>query len=215
MSEFTEIIFDFDGVLADSNEPKLDCFRRVAASYDPSEADEFLSYCKSSPDKSRFELMQALEDKLIKKGISVTYEELLNEYSDCVQKVYHRVDRVKNLDELKKMDPELTWSIVSAAPQSTLRELLRDQGELELFGGGVYGSPRSKEQIFTEEYDPEHLVNNALFIGDSASDKNVAEKFDLEFIYVEKWSRERDKWLADEADVPTYRNVKAVFADRV
>ena len=42
------IVFDFDGVLFNSNKLKLDCFYNIAKQYNLSAIDAFMDYCKSA-----------------------------------------------------------------------------------------------------------------------------------------------------------------------
>jgi phosphoglycolate phosphatase-like HAD superfamily hydrolase len=98
------------------------------------------------------------------------------------------------------------WSIVSAAPEHEISQYLRKQKWFDLFEDGIYGAPRSKEKIFDEEYNRETLEGSTVFLGDSESDLKVAKLFNIDFIFVKKWSR--DPWLADKEGVNYVESVE-------
>jgi hypothetical protein len=49
---------------------------------------------------------------------------------------------------MKKSTLDSIWIVVSASEESELRYLLKKREINHLFEGGIYGSPRSKREIF-------------------------------------------------------------------
>lgn len=205
-NELTEVVFDFDGVIVDSNQEKRDCFRRVANIYGESVLARFEQYCGEHPNENRYQKMDWLEDELRKAGIDVSRQKLVEQYAHCVKAALTRSESVEELQSLKRSTPDVTWSIVSAAPADEIEWYLEQRDCLTLFEGGVYGAPRSKAKIFEEEYDRDELQSSVEFLGDSESDLEVAEEFGIDFVFVSEWSR--DPQIAELDDVRCVESVR-------
>jgi phosphoglycolate phosphatase-like HAD superfamily hydrolase len=202
-----QIAFDFDGVLVDSNDIKRDCFLKVAGLYDDSIRDRFDRYCKDHPGETRFEKMRWLS-RAVNETTDVTSEELIDQYTYCVRSALLHADRVEALEELKKRNPNISWSIVSAAPENELKWYIEEVGWSNLFEDGVHGAPRIKKTVFKNEFDAEER-EEMVFFGDSESDYRIAEALDIKFVFVSQWSR--DPQLADMDQLQCIGSVSDLF----
>jgi len=208
-SGIKKILFDFDGVIVDSNEMKRECFLKVANLYGDRIQEQFHQYCENHPGGTRFEKMRWLNQKLAGTGADISRNELIDQYSHCVKAGLLRAASVEGLRVMKQRYPDATWSIVSAAPAVEIRWYLEQKGWLGLFEDGVFGAPRSKKTVLDEEYNAAEIRQNAVFLGDSKSDFKVANEFGVDFVFVRKWSR--DPWLAEYEDVPSVESVSDFF----
>lgn len=208
-TNYTTYVFDFDGVIANSNNIKRNCFFKIGNLYDKPVSNQFKQYCEDHPGATRYEKMQWLEKKLDETGLDVSWKELVDQYSYCVKSVLPHVECAEDLPEVKASNSETTWSIVSAAPEKELLWFLDQKGWLELFEDGVYGAPRSKNSVFREEYDAVERENKMVFFGDSQSDLTVAKKLGIDFVFVRQWARDPD--VADLNNVPSVETVETYF----
>ena len=59
----------------------------------------------------------------------------------------------------------------------------------KIFDGGIYGSPLNKEDIFSNLLQKNKInKTECLYIGDSEYDHISSAKFELDFIFLKKWS---------------------------
>ena len=205
--KYTNYVFDFDGVLVNSNILKRDCFLKVADLYGTQIYKKFKQYCDKHPSATRYEKMQWLEKKL--ETVNVSHKDLINQYSYCVKSRLLEAESVTNLPKLQKYTQNSSWSIVSAAPEEELRWFLKEKNWNGLFEGGVYGAPRSKDSIFRKEYSTENRKNRTVFFGDSKSDFEVARKLDIDFVFVNQWAR--DPELKDVDDIVSIESIRDYF----
>ena len=204
----SKVVFDFDGVLVNSNELKQECFLKVANLYGDQIFERFKQYCERHPGETRFQKMRWLERELNADSIEISRDQLVAQYSYCVKTGLQNVEYVEDLHELKQNGPSVPWSIVSNAPSDEIRWYLEQRGWIDLFEDGIYGAPRPKADVFEEEYNTSDR-QQMLFLGDSQSDFEVAKEFDIDFVFVRQWSR--DPWLADNDDVSTVPSVGDLF----
>lgn len=204
----SKVVFDFDGVLVNSNDLKQECFLKVANLYGDQIFERFKQYCERHPGETRFQKMRWLERELNADSIEISRDQLVAQYSYCVKTDLQNVEYVEDLHELKQNGPSVPWIIVSNAPSDEIRWYLEQRGWIDLFEDGIYGAPRPKADVFEEEYSTSDR-QQMLFLGDSQSDFEVAKEFDIDFVFVRQWSRE--PWLSENDDVSTVPSVGDLF----
>ena len=84
------------------------------------------------------------------------------------------------------------WFIVSGGVESELRELFSKREISQLFDGGIFGGPRSKDEVLKTLIENNQLKFPALYIGDSKFDFEIAKNFGLDFIFVYGWTEFND-----------------------
>jgi phosphoglycolate phosphatase-like HAD superfamily hydrolase len=82
---------------------------------------------------------------------------------------------------------------VSGGDQAELRAVFAKRGLADWFNGGIFGSPRNKEEILASEIDAGLILPPALLFGDSKYDYHAAISAGLDFIFISAWS-EVDDW---------------------
>mgnify|MGYP004447240825 FL=1 len=193
LSDYSTIAFDCDGVILNSNEVKTNAFYYAALPYGEKNAEALKKYHTQNGGVSRFKKFQWFVDNFVEKTLrDDVYEQLLTRYADIVEEGLLNCEFNKDLFELKKKTPNTNWLIVSGGSQSELRALFEKRDLSNLFEGGIYGSPDSKEVIFERELARENITLPALFIGDSKYDYFSSNKYGLDFIFLSQWTEVND-----------------------
>jgi phosphoglycolate phosphatase-like HAD superfamily hydrolase len=77
--------------------------------------------------------------------------------------------------------------VVSGCAQSEIQYVFKQRG-LDVYFNGIYGCPDSKEVIMSNIVKLPDMKYPAVFIGDSRYDYEIASKFNIDFIFVSKYS---------------------------
>ena len=62
----------------------------------------------------------------------------------------------------------------------------------ELFNGGIFGSPDSKDEILERELSCGNINQKALFLGDSRYDHFASSSANLDFVFLSYWTEFAD-----------------------
>lgn len=177
------IIFDFDGVLAESVEIKTMAFRELFKDY-PEELKQFIPYHLKHSGISRFAKIRYFFQELKKEQLSdQRLNELCARYSSLV------VDQVVNapfvkgaLDLLGHCRGKYRLFVISGTPEAEMRLIIRRR-KMEHYFDGVYGSPKKKIEILKGIIRDNALnTRQMVFFGDALTDLEAAEYFDMPFI---------------------------------
>lgn len=190
------VLFDFDGVLVNSNPIKYKCFFELLADADYVSADSLTSFIATRPHASRFEVV----DFLTKEGRGPRIElreHLLAKYSECTKSRVSSLRVSPALSALREQD-ERKWGLISATEERDMREIALSLGISTFFELGVFGSPASKESnighaVSSSVLRPDDLV----MLGDRRSDMVAARNAGVNFIFVSGWSDESEQVLRE------------------
>ena len=177
------VIFDFDGVIAESMDVKTEAFRELFKEY-PENIDEIERFHLDNGGMSRYDKFRYIYGNILKEGLS---EERFNEL--CL--AFHNlvVDKVVEVPFVKGAKDVLDYClgkypmyIVSGTPEDEMREIVRRKA-LEKYFISVYGSPDSKAKLINgilkkDGYRPDEV----LFIGDSKNDLDATVETGIPFI---------------------------------
>ena len=178
------IIFDFDGVIADSNNIKTDAFVKLFEDYPQHIRELIRKFHLQNGGMSRFDKFRHIYANFLKEALS---EEKFNELcSDFNRLVINGVvnaplfDGVENF--LKKNKDIYDMYIVSGTPDHEIKEIVKKRNLYKYFLK-VLGSPRTKKELIEEvlrskNYQREEVV----FIGDSINDYEGAMAAGVEFV---------------------------------
>ena len=104
------------------------------------------------------------------------------------------VDKVLNssvadgIHDLRDKTINKKWLVVSGSDQEELRGIFHKKKISNLFDGGIFGSPETKDLILKREMEVGNISNPALFIGDSVTDFKASQNANMNFIFLTKWS---------------------------
>ncbi|PZW86980.1 phosphoglycolate phosphatase-like HAD superfamily hydrolase [Pseudomonas sp. 2848] len=193
---YATLVFDCDGVILDSNKVKTEAFYKAALPYGDNAARQLVSHHTQNGGISRFKKFQYLLDNLVAPGTpGPDLETLLASYAREVRDGLMSCAITPGLHELRARTPKARWLIVSGGAQAELRDVFEARGLAELFDGGIYGSPDSKEDILAREMACQNIVQPALFLGDSRYDHVASSAHGLDFVFIAGWS-EFQGWQA-------------------
>jgi len=179
------LVFDFDGVLADSVEVKTSAFAALYKSYGDIVEQKVIKHHRENGGMSRFDKFKYYHNEFLGEEIS-EYEisELSNSFSKLV------VDNVVSSPEIsgaghfleKYCTKDKRCFVNSATPTNEVSEIVTRRG-LSRYFEAVYGSPSNKTENLLKIIDTYKLdVKKGLFFGDAVSDFNAAVNVQINFI---------------------------------
>jgi len=193
LSDYTTIAFDCDGVILNSNKVKTRAFYTAALAYGEDRALALESYHTNNGGISRYEKFKWFVNTFIDtEEREEVYEALLKSYEAAVEEGLATCEFNEDLLLLKEKTPNANWLVVSGGAQKELHQLFKDRNLSSLFEGGIFGSPDSKETIFSREIEKDNIKLPALFIGDSKYDYTSSSKYGLDFLFLSQWSEVKD-----------------------
>ena len=189
--KYNSFIFDFDGVILDSNNIKKSAIGEAVQGVLPNQkASDFVDYFVGLNGVPR-------EEKIAKFVPKEQYEYVLNKYESIIDtklksaKLIPGVkDIIQALFRLKK-----GMIVLSGSTQTEVLQLLVDRRLSEKFDG-VYGGPKNKE----ENLQGLSLDKPVLYFGDSEIDYLVSKNngFDFVFVYgasnISDWRNKVKEW---------------------
>ena len=178
------IIFDFDGVLAESVDIKTKAFRRLFEPEGKDITDRVEEYHLSHTGVSRFDKFKYFYKNFLKRELTEKkFNRLCNEFSELVVEEVVNAPYVQGAREfLEGNKKKFTFFITSATPQQEIEEIIkkRDMGQ---FFKAVYGAPTKKEDAVRQILSSGGLnFLEVAYIGDALSDLKAATKNSIYFI---------------------------------
>ncbi len=188
LQNYQTIVFDCDGVILNSNKVKTEAFYYAALPYGKDAAKSLVEFHIARGGISRYKKFEWFFDEVVKSNKGPSLEELLEVYAQSVRQGLMNCDVADGLADLREMTKNANWLIVSGGDQAELREIFALRNLDELFDGGIFGSPDSKDLILAREIRNGNIKSRALFVGDSKYDYASSSNAGLDFIFVSKWS---------------------------
>ena len=177
------IIFDFDGVICESVDVKIEAFRKLFSGY-PKDLDRIMDYHIRTGGISRYVKFKVIyQDILKKKLMPAASKELGKKFSDYVYRAIVKAPLVHGaLPFLKNYYQQIAFFVASGTPQGEVRSIVKAK-KLERFFKGVYGSPKSKYDIIQFILKKNKIeANSVIFVGDSINDYDGAHQARIKFI---------------------------------
>jgi len=192
LQEYKTLVFDCDGVVLNSNKVKTQAFYEAVLPYGEQAAQAMVDYHVSNGGVSRYKKFALFLDELAptyaKDVQGPDLDTLLKSYAEKVRKGLLSCDVAEGLKSLREETVAARWLIVSGGDQSELQDVFALRGLNELFDGGIFGSPDTKDEILMRELETEKIQQPALFLGDSKYDYQAAIQAGLDFIFLSGWS---------------------------
>lgn len=174
-SKYDNIIFDFDGVVVNSNFIKEKCIFEASKNFCEKDYHEkFIEYFTKHNGVPR-------EGKINRFYSAKDSEQILKKYNDILSEKLNEVELTKDLKrylEILKLK-NLKLFILSGGNQKEVFNILQSKG-LENEFVKIMGGPKTKEQ----NLDECSLSGKSIFIGDSLKDYEVSYKYGLDFIFM-------------------------------
>ena len=181
---FDTVFFDFDGVLAESEQIKTDAFRTVYADQPADVVQRIVAYHKANAGISRVVKIAHIERAFLgRPGDDESVAALARRYSETV------VDQVIAAPEvagagafLDAFRDRLRMFVISGTPETELGPIVAARGMADYFTE-VRGSPRLKPDIGAELRDRHGLdMARTVFVGDAPTDYHAAHALGCAFV---------------------------------
>lgn len=182
--KFKHLIFDFDGVLVESNDIRIEGFRLLFEGYQEDQVKELVKYVSVNGGKSRYEKIEYFFDEIRNTPISNKgIQALAQEYSNLVkQKVINAAPVNGAVDFLYENYSNYDMVIISGSDQEELREICQAR-KIAHFFLEILGSPVSKNSNMSALLDRRGWNRRlCLLIGDSINDLETAKACGIDFI---------------------------------
>ncbi len=178
------IIFDFDGVLAESVDVKTRAFAKIFDEEGKNIVRKVIDYHLENGGVSRVKKFKHYYGEFLKRSLSEEkLEELCNTFSRLVINEVIDSPYVEGAKEfLDEFYSKLDFYVASGTPEGELREITRCRG-MDIYFKGVYGSPALKSDIAGMVLRQSgYATNEVVFIGDSITDLEGAQDSGIGFI---------------------------------
>ena len=188
LSKYSEVIFDCDGVILDSNKVKSEAFALALPEEDKMLVDDFVLYHKENGGISRFvKFVYFFEVIKGQKNYQEDLEKALKRYAELSFQGLLQCKEIKGVRKtLKKLNHMgVNCYVTSGGEQGEVRKVLSIRSFSDYFKG-IYGSPASKEENLKRI-----PLTKALYFGDAASDHRAANHMGIDFVYISdasEWS---------------------------
>ncbi len=201
------ILFDFDGVIADSVDIKTNAFYELFKAY-PQQIDRIIEYHKQNGGLSRFVKIRYIYEEFLKKPISDEELKRTGEhFSALVKEQVVKAPMIEGAQELLEAYYRVCkLFVVSGTPHEEMREIVAMR-RLDKYFAQVYGSPTKKSQIISDIVKAyQYNLNEVIFIGDSLNDFEAAQTTGVRFIA--RVGPDKFEWLNDPSIEARVSNLK-------
>jgi len=178
------IIYDFDGVIAESHKIKTEAFRKIYSEFDPIIAAKVVEHHLKNTGISRFEKIKYYHSEYLNIDLDdKQFGNLLEKFSSIVFSKTVNAEPVKgSIDFLQKHTNAFNNYIITATPTEEINRILIARNIIDYFDS-VYGSPEKKDYWVKKLLSRKIIESfSTLFIGDAIADYEAATKNDIKFI---------------------------------
>jgi HAD superfamily hydrolase (TIGR01549 family) len=183
LSHCSTLIFDFDGVILDSNPIKEEGFRQLFTEYGEDKANQMVEYHRKNGGLSRYHKIRYFFTELLgSPADDKTVERLANRFSDITMQLLRNPDLciADTITYIKHVHSKKDVFIASASDEQDLKKLCQHHNIETLFDG-IYGSPKAKAAIVSGILQSRN-AEDCVLVGDSLNDVNAAQKNGIAFI---------------------------------
>lgn len=184
MNKIKAIIFDYDGVIAESVNVKTEAFAELYKPYGIDIVQKVIDHHEANGGVSRFEKFKIYHKNYLREDIDQhEIDVLANKFSKLVlQKVIDSPYVTGVYDFISSNYQNYDFHISTGTPTDEIETILKKKS-LRKFFNHVYGSPDKKDLhvkkiLKTHGYKKSEVV----FIGDALSDRDAARNNDIFFI---------------------------------
>jgi HAD superfamily hydrolase (TIGR01549 family) len=191
------IIFDFDGVILDSNKIKSNAFTKLFKDKNKNQEnlDMIIRYHKDNMGISRNKKIKFYYENILKQKI--TNKEVDKIASDYSKLVFNKIIKTKFISGskyfLSKNFKRYLFFVSSGTPENELINIC-EKRKIDKYFTGIYGSPDNKEKHIKRIMKKNSLKENeVIFIGDALADYNAAVKNKIFFIGINYINNRKNK----------------------
>jgi phosphoglycolate phosphatase-like HAD superfamily hydrolase len=178
------VIFDFDGVLVESNRAKDDAFLALFKRYEPYSSRMYAYHLSERTLPRAEKLRHCVEEIIGRRGDEHLLQEMVQMFSRLVvERVVASEDVPGSREMLEELRGKLPLYISSATPQRELLEILRARG-IDGYFKKIFGNPPTAKVVAIRQVlEDNHISSSeAVFIGDAPSDYEAAMVCRVQFL---------------------------------
>lgn len=201
------IMFDFDGVLAETNAIRIEGFVALFNGYPHDQVEDLIRFARSNGGLSRYEKIRYFFNKIRCEAISdEKVLSLAGQYSGLVKQKVIAAEPVKGAMEfLYDYHGLYDFAVVSGSDQEELKDVCRAR-QIDHFFREILGSPLHKDEniallLRKTGWDRDRCI----MVGDSRNDLAAAKLNGIEFIArdasITDWSTECNLTVIDDLTV--------------
>ena len=182
--EIEAIVFDFDGVLAESVHIKGDAFVELYNNENAEIQNKVLAHHNENGGISRYDKIRHYEKVLCNREVTEQrIMEIAQDFSDIVEDLVVKSPWVSGAkDFLDKYYKTIPFYVASATPEIELKRIVKKRN-MEHYFKAVYGTPKKKHEHITSIITDNNYKNQHTFmIGDAITDYNSAKESGVQFI---------------------------------
>lgn len=184
MNRIKAIIFDYDGVIAESVNVKTEAFAEMYKSYGKNVVKKVIEHHEANGGISRFEKFKIYHKEFLGQEVDqIMVTELARQFSNLVlQKVIDSPYVTGVFEFISSNYKEIDFYISTGTPTEEI-ELILEKKNLKIYFKDVFGSPEKKDihvQKILEKYN--YSKEEVVFIGDAITDRDAARNNNIEFI---------------------------------
>ncbi|MFA5148731.1 MAG: HAD-IA family hydrolase [Candidatus Omnitrophota bacterium] len=180
------IIFDFDGVIADSVDIKTKAFGELFEDEGGDFAGRVVDYHLKNTGVSRYEKFRHIYKNMLNRELSdEKFRDLCSRFESLVTDNVVKAPFIKGAKEfLEEHSGEYACFVASATPQKEIEDIVMRKG-LGGYFKGIYGAPFRKSDAVKEIIAKQGVeAGEVLYAGDAMSDYNAAKGSSANFVAV-------------------------------
>ena len=184
-SDFEVILWDFDGVIIDSNSVREFGFREVLKEFDTEQVEQLIDFHNANGGWSRYVKFRYFYEEILRRPVSESkVQELANSFSsimvECLPNPQLLIkETVSFIQEMYFQGKQM--HIVSGSDEKELRSLC-EQLKLSNYFLSINGSPTPKRNLVKEIIDDGEIsASQYCLIGDAVNDYDAANQNGIQF----------------------------------
>ena len=204
ISSYKHIIFDFDGVLADTNDIRVEGYRMLFQGYPDDQIQRMVDFARVNGGLSRHVKIRYFFETIRRGSISEKEVfEWADKYSAIVKQQVIEAPAIAGATEfLARYQDNFDFALISGSEQAELRDVCRQRGIAHFFVE-ILGSPALKEVNLAQFLARQGWEkDDCLFIGDSINDHEAVKKVGIPFLGrnsgIADWSKMDGVWHFDD-----------------
>lgn len=178
------IIFDFDGVIADSNNVKTDTFAALFKDYPQHIRESIRKFHLQNGGMSRFDKFRYIYANFLKESLpEERFNKLCEDFNKLVIDGVVNAPMIDGVEDFLRMNKnKYGMHIVSGTPDYEIKEIAKRR-KLDKYFLGIHGSPETKKDLIIKVLDKNNYrKEEVVFLGDSINDYEGALAAGVEFV---------------------------------
>ena len=178
------IIFDFDGVVLESLNVKKNAFKKLYEPYGSDISKKVVEHHLENGGVSRFDKIKFYHNIFLGEDIDEKkIQKIAQEFSEMVVNEIMKVPFVDGAKQFIEDNYKRYLMFISSATPTNELNFICKKRKIAKYFQGIFGSPDSKSKHISSIMTNYSLNNREIvFIGDSSSDLDAANKHNLTFI---------------------------------